>query len=156
MCIDLINMPINVFCKSSKNSEKRNDTSVFVQRPYLRSNYKENNIEEDIVLQSQFRIKNLPCPQKNSVAVCKCYVDSGLNDPSIIQNIAHVDFNDKSFDNVHFVKVFSLPAVRERLTPNFYVESSLLRLDPGEKLKRDEQDSLTPKSTLRSRKTITE
>ena len=41
-------MPINVFGNSSNNSEKRIDTSLFVQKPYLRTNYVENNIEVDI------------------------------------------------------------------------------------------------------------
>ena len=41
-------MPINVFGNSSNNSRNRIDTSLFVQKPYLRTNYKEANIEEDI------------------------------------------------------------------------------------------------------------
>ena len=55
-------------------------------------------------------------------AVCIFYGDNGLNDPSIKRNTAHVDFNDKNLDNVRFVKVNKLPAVREHLTPNFYVD----------------------------------
>ena len=35
---------------------------LFVQKPYLRSKYRESNIEEDINLKNQFRIKNLPNP----------------------------------------------------------------------------------------------
>ena len=55
------------------------------------------------------------------------------------------------------------PAVGEHLTAKFYVdyafsnsvdESSLLRLDPDEKLKLDEQDSIILNSTLTSPKTI--
>ena len=57
-------MPINVFgnCSSSYDNGKKNDTSNFVQKPYLRSNYLESNIEEDIDLQNQKRIKNIPDP----------------------------------------------------------------------------------------------
>ena len=55
-------MPINVFGNSSNNSDKKTDTSLFVQKPYLRSNYIESNIEEDIDLKNQYRIKNLPDP----------------------------------------------------------------------------------------------
>ena len=56
-----------------------------------------------------------------------------------------------------------MPAVRERLTPRLYVdeavsnwldELSLLRVDPNEELKLDEQDSLNLNSTLTSPKTI--
>ena len=56
--IYLLNMPINVIGNSSNNSENKIDTSLFVQKPYLRTNYIEANIEEDIDLKNQYRIKN--------------------------------------------------------------------------------------------------
>ena len=80
----------------------------------------------------------------------KNYVDKEFNDPSIMKNTSHVDFNDKNLDNVRFIKVNSMPAVREHLTSENYVdqaisywldELSLLRLDPDQKLELDEQDS---------------
>ena len=55
-----------------------------------------------------------------------------------------------------------MPAVREHLTPKFYVdqavpywldELSLLRLDPTEKINLAEQDSIIPNSALTSLKT---
>ena len=52
-----LNMPINVFGNSSNNSDNKIDTSLFVQKPYLRSNYIESNIEEDIDLKSQLELK---------------------------------------------------------------------------------------------------
>ena len=55
-------MPINVFGNSSNNSEQKIDISSFVQKPYLRTNYTESKIEEDIDLKNQFRIKNIPDP----------------------------------------------------------------------------------------------
>ena len=42
-------MPINVFGNSSHGNNKI-DTSFFVQKPYLRTNYIESNIEENIDL----------------------------------------------------------------------------------------------------------
>ena len=63
------------------------------------------------------------------------------------------------------VKVNSLPAVREHLTPKCYVheaifhwldELSFLRLDPDEKLRLDEQDSIILNSALTSPTTIME
>ena len=93
----------------------------------------------------------------------KNYVDNKFDDPSIIKNTDHVDFNDKIIDNVHSIKVNSFPTLEEHLTPKIYVdhaisnivaESSLLRLDPDEKL--DEQDSILLNSTLISPKTIIE
>ena len=49
-------MPINVFGNSSSSYDSGNkiDTSIFVQKPYLRSNYLEANIEEDIDLKNQY------------------------------------------------------------------------------------------------------
>ena len=44
-------MPINVFGNSNSNkSDNKIDTSLIVQKPYLRSNYIEAKIEEDIDL----------------------------------------------------------------------------------------------------------
>ena len=155
-------MPINVFGNSSNNSEQKIDTSLFVQKPYLRTNYIESNIEEDIDLKNQYRIKNLPDPISIGEPASKQYVDIKFNDSSIIKNTAHVDFNDKNLDNVRFVKVNSMPAVGEHLTAKYYVdktisdrvnEQSLLRLDPDEKL---EQGSIILNSALTTPKTILE
>ena len=42
-------MPINVFRNSNSNDNgNKIDTSLFVQKQYLRSNYIESNFEEDI------------------------------------------------------------------------------------------------------------
>ena len=55
-------MPINVFGDSSYSHDNKIDTSLFVQKPYLRTNYIEAKIEEDIDLKNHFRIKNSPDP----------------------------------------------------------------------------------------------
>ena len=52
-------MPIIILGNSSNNSDKKIDTSLFVQRPFLRSNYTEANIEEDVDLKNQCRIKKI-------------------------------------------------------------------------------------------------
>ena len=51
---------MNVFGNFSHDNNKKIDTSIFVQKPYLRTNYIESNIEEDKDLKKQFRIKKLP------------------------------------------------------------------------------------------------
>ena len=86
-------MPNNIFGNSSSSYENGNkiDTSIIVQKPYLRSNHIESNIEEDIELKNQYRIKKLSdllCIQE---ACSKNYVDNKLNDPTIIKNTSHVD-----------------------------------------------------------------
>ena len=52
------------------------------------------------------------------------YVDYKPDDPSLTKNTAHVDFNKTNLDNVRFVKVNTMPAVREHLTPKFYVHQA--------------------------------
>ena len=155
-------MPINVFGNTSNNSDNKIDTSLFVQKPYLRTNYIESNIEEDIDLKNQFRIKNLPDPISIGEPVSKSYVDKKSNDPSIIKNTAHIDLNDRNITNARFFQVNQLCQIDSQSTPDIYVdnaisdaidESSLLRLDPDEKM---EQDSIIPNSTLTLPKTILE
>ena len=63
MNLFVLNLPINAFGNSSTNNNgDKVDTSLFVQKLYLRTNYIESNIEEDIDLKNQFRIENLPDP----------------------------------------------------------------------------------------------
>ena len=155
-------MPINVFGNSSNNSEQKNDTSLFVQKPYLRTNYIEANIEEDIDLKNQYRIKNLPDPISIREAASKKYVDILFNDPSLIKNSAHIDLNDRNITNCRFLSVNQLPQIDSHLTAKLYFdtaisdgvnESSLLRLDPDQKLS---EDTIILNSTLTSQKTIIE
>ena len=150
-------MPINVFGNSSCSHDNKIYTSLFEQKLYLRTNHTESNIEEDIDLENQNRIKNLPDPISIGEPVSKNYVANKFNDPSITKDNAHVDFNDKNLENVHPIKVNSFPTLEEQLTPKYYVdntvsdgvnEPSLLRLDPNEKLKLGEQDSIVLNSTL--------
>ena len=102
-------MPINVFGNSSHHDNIKIDTSLFVQRPYLRTNYIESNIEEDIDLKNYFKIKKLPYPPENSGAACKFYVDNFFNDSSILKNTEHIDLNDRSITNARFIQVNQLP-----------------------------------------------
>ena len=57
-------MPFNVFGNSSSSHDNgtKIDPSLFVQKPYLRTNYIEANIEEDVDLKNHYKIKNLPDP----------------------------------------------------------------------------------------------
>ena len=75
-------MPINVIGNSSSSYDNGNkvDTSLFVQKPYLRTKYIESNIEQDIDLKNQYRIKNSPDPISKQEAASKNYVDNKFND----------------------------------------------------------------------------
>ena len=160
-------MPINVFANNSSSYDNGNkiDTSSFVQKPYLRHNYIEANIEEDIDLKNQFRIKNLPDTISIKEAASKNYVDNELNDPSIIKsNNPHpdIDLNYKNIINVGLIEINCWPEYGDQVTSKLYVdnfvrksvdESTLLRLDLDENLNLDEQDSILLYSTLSSLET---
>ena len=155
-------MPIKVFGNSSHDNNSKIDTSLFVQKPYLRTNYIESNIEEDIDLKNQFRIKNLPDTLSIREAASKNYVDNLFNGSSIVKNNAHIDLNDRNITNARFIQVNQLPQIDSHLTAKLYVdnaisdgvnEQSLLRLDPDEKMT---EDSIILNSTLTTPKTILE
>ena len=118
-------MPINVFGNSSNNSDDKIDTSLFVQKPYLGTNYIEANIEEDIDLKNQFRIKNIPDPISVREACSKNYFDNLFNDPSIVKNNALIDLNDRNITNARFVQVNQWPQIDSHLTPKLYVDIAI-------------------------------
>ena len=96
-------MPINVFGNSSNNSEQKIDTSLFIQKPYLRANYIESNIEEDIDLKNQYRIKNLPDPISNTEACSKNYVDNSIDESSLVRNNQDNNFNNNNLTNINSI-----------------------------------------------------
>ena len=123
--IYILNMPINLFGNSSNNSDNKIDTSLFVQKPYLRTNYIESNIEEDTDMKNQYRIRNLADPVTSREASSKNYVDDLFNDPSIVKNNAHIDLNDRNFTNARFIQVNQWPQIDSHLTPKLYVDNSI-------------------------------
>ena len=118
-------MPINVFGNSSNNNDNKIDTSLFVQKPYLRHNYLESNIEEDIDLKNQYRIKNVPDPLSIREAASKNYVDNLFNDPSIVKNTEHIDLNDRNITNARFIQVNQWPQIDSHLTAKLYVDTEI-------------------------------
>ena len=125
-------MPFNVLGNSSNNSDNKIDTSLFVQKPYLRHRYIESNIEEDIDLKNQFRIENLPDPISIREAASKNYVDNLFNAPSIVKNTEHIDLNDRNITKARFIQVNQMCQIDSHLTPKLYVyneidQSSLVR-----------------------------
>ena len=118
-------MFINVFGNSSNTSENKIDTSLFVQKSYLRTFYRESNIEENIDLKNQNRIKNLPDPFSIRETASKNYVDKLFNDPSTIKNNAHIDLNDRNITNARFIQVNQLPQIESHLTAKLYVDNSI-------------------------------
>ena len=113
----ILKMPINIFGNSSNNSDNKFGTSLFVQKPYLRTNYTEANIEEGIDLKGQYRIKNLAVPISIREPTPKHYIDK------IFKN--DIDFNDVKLENIKFVKVNFSPAIAQHLTPKIQVNTEI-------------------------------
>ena len=119
-------MPVNVFGDgNSHHIGNKIDTCLFVQKPYLKTNCIEANIEEDIDLQKQYKIKNLPDPISIREAVSKNYVDKLFNDPSIVKNTEHIDLNDKIITNAKFTQVNQWPQIDSLLTAKLYVDAEI-------------------------------
>ena len=85
-------MPINVFGNSNSNDNNNKvDTSRYVEKAYLRSNYIETDIDHDINLKHQYKIINIPEPTGDKDVVNKIYIDNKIVD-IIKRNIQNDDF----------------------------------------------------------------
>ena len=91
----------------------------------MRTNYLESNIEKDIDTKNHYGNKNRKDPISIREALSTIYVDALFNDPTLRKNNGHVDFNDKSLDNVSFVKVNIMPAVGQNLTAKYLVDQAI-------------------------------
>ena len=111
-------MPINVFGNSNSNDNNNKiDTSLYVQKPYLRTSYIESIIEEDIELKNQYRIKILLDPISLREPASKNYVDNIFR--------KDIDFNDVKLEHIKFVKVNYSPAIGQHLTLKVYVDNAI-------------------------------
>ena len=144
-------MTINVFGNSSNNSVNKIGTSLFVKKPYLRSNYKEANIEEDIDLKNQYKTINIPEPTNIKDACTKNYADSLFNDHSILRNTAHIDLNDRNITNARFIQFNQLPQIDSHLTANLYVDTQIYQ----QSIVRNNQDNNFSKYNLTNINSIT-
>ena len=144
-------MPIIVFGNSSNKPDNKIDTSLFVQKPYLRTNYIESNIEEDIDLKNKFRTKNLHDPISIREAPSNTYADHLFNDPSMVRNNAHIDFNDKNLTNSRFVQVNQLSQIDSHSTAKLYVDNCIDETS----LVRNNQDNNSKNQNFTNIKSIT-
>ena len=71
-------MPINVFGNSNANDNNKINVSLFVQKSYLRSIFIESDIDHDVNLKNQNRIKNLANPISNEDGANKKYSDKKI------------------------------------------------------------------------------
>ena len=129
-------MPINVFGNSSNNSEQKTDTSLFVQKPYLRTNYIEANIEENIDLKNQYRIKNLPDPISINEAISKNYVDNIIDEISLVRSNQDNDFDNNKLTNINSITLNKQAendneVITKSYVDQFHQENERTRRDVG-------------------------
>ena len=116
-------MPINVFGNSSNNNnDNKIDTSLFVKKPYLRTNYIEANIEEDIDLKNQYKIKNLIDPINLHDACNKNYVDNSIDEISLIRNNKNNDFGNYNLTNINSITLNNQPINDNEVVTKSYVD----------------------------------
>ena len=117
----------------------------------MRTNYVESNIEEDIDLKNQFRIKNLPDPISIREAASKNYLDNLFDDLSIVKNTEHTDLNDGNNTNARFIQVNQMCQIDSHSTPKLYVDTEI----DQPSLLRNIQNKVFSNSILTNINTIT-
>ena len=142
-------MPLNVFGGSSDNSIEI-DTSAFVKKTDLRVNYIESDMEEDINMKNQFRIKNLPNPINLQDPATKYYVDNKTNNivndidnNTIVRNNKNTNFNNNTFTGLESIYVnrdpnFPLEVSTKQYTDDSIDETTILRNNKDNNLNNNE------------------
>ena len=122
-----LNQAKNVFGNTSYSHDNDNkiDTSISVQKPYLRIIYIEDNIEDYIDLKSQNRTKYLPDPISVREAASKNYFDYKINGPIIIKNTAQIDLKDRNITNARYIQVNQLPQIDSHLTAKLRLDIAI-------------------------------
>ena len=118
-------MPINVFGNSSNNNNNDNkiDTSLFVKKPYLRNNYIESNIEEDINLKNQDKIKNLINPIDLFDACNKNYIDNTIDESSLLRLDPNETLDLNNQDSILLNSTKTSPITIIELPTKAYIDS---------------------------------
>ena len=117
-------MPIKVFGNSSNNNnDNKIDTSLFVKKPYLRSNYIESNIEEDIDLKNQYKIKNLIDPLNLHDACNKNYIDNTINESSLLRLDSKETLDLNNQDSILLNSTKTSPVTIIEIPTKAYIDS---------------------------------
>ena len=130
-------MPINVFGNRSSNKiGNQKDISVFVQKPYLRTDFLEANTEDDIDLKNQNRIKNLPFLTSTQEAASNNYVDEaiilGVNESLLLRlnpnSLSKLDERDYTLlDSTLTSPRITLELSIKNCVDKFFNDSSILK-----------------------------
>ena len=139
-----------------------------VTKSYVRANYIESSMEEDIDMKNQFKLKNLPNPSNLQDPATKYYVDSKTNNlvpiseldnNSIVRNNKNNNFNGNTITGLESIYVnrdpqYDLELSTKQYTDDSIDEQSILRLHKDEKLQLAGKDFITSESNLTTPKTL--
>ena len=92
-----------------------------VTKSYIKTNYIESNIEEDIDMKNTFKIKNLPNPTLPQDPATKIYVDNEINNDTIVRTNKNNDSNGNRITGCESIYVERDPIYDLELTPKRYV-----------------------------------
>ena len=141
---------MNVFgSSSSSQSDSQIDTTNFLKKSYINTNYIETNMEEDIDMKNQFYIKNLPNINNSNDCMNKIYADtnylksSHYDNNSIVRNNVNTNFNNNTFTGLDSIYVnrdptYNLELCTKQYTDTLVDESTILRNNQDNNLKNDE------------------
>ena len=101
---------MNVNDSTSSIGQANLDTTLFVQKPYLRTNYIESDMEEDIDMKQKFKIKNLVDPINANDAANKAYIGRNINESTLLRIPTYEPLTNDyvSLKNTHSNKVIEL------------------------------------------------
>ena len=151
-------------------------STVGVSKTYIRANYIESNLEEDIDLKNQFKILNLPNPTLLQDPATKYYVDnktvdlvpnSEFDNTTIVRTNKNNNFNGNTITGCESIYVnrdpqYDLELSTKRYTDTLIDESSIVRnnkenifnksislnTDPTKQFDDYEIDNIVPKSVI--------
>ena len=127
-----------VFGSSSSKSDSQIDTSNFVKKSYLKTNYIQTNMDEGIDLKNQFYIKNLLSAFNLDDAISKRFGDtnylkiSNYDNDSIVRNKTHINFNNITLIGLSSIYLnqdpeFDLQVSTKQYVDNKFNDSSLMK-----------------------------
>ena len=96
-----------------------------VTRSYVRANYIESNMEENIDMKNQYKITNVPYPISLGDAANKQYVDETIDEVSIVRNNINNDFNNNRLINISSLQITNNPLLDYEVTNKAYVDTSI-------------------------------
>ena len=105
----------------NRDKSSNTNTSSSVSKSYIKANYIEEDMEEDIDMKNQYRIKNHPTPNNLDDCVSKRFTDSNYVKITDFDANSIVRNRNMNFNSVTFTDLDSIYVNRD---PSFDLEPS--------------------------------